>query len=685
MKVVRLGTSPSTGISDQAFEAVMKTFRVRRLLQASTTILAAILPLAGTVPATAQTNSWTNSVSGKWEDPRWSLGILPGPSQDILFTNAGWKAVEINPSTATSFHQTLTVRSVTILSPVDSFNTLLLNFSGTQTPLIIATTTNTGRLVIGSGAAMLVLSAGLTVSNSLAPDGSELGAFDVSGTFTEDVMSKVTTAFMDVHGVYNLTNSALFAGLERVASGGVFNQQGGTNNGGLSILLGGEYDLFSGSVTGAVSLGGGQFKQMGGVVTANIGFAGGDYDLSDGMLFSGNFAVSSVFNSFLTASFNQSGGTNVAGSIVVGNLGFATYGLSGGWLSASNLYVVPSSVVDDRIGSGFTQMGGYHTNGAISIQGAFGYGNQPNYSIYYLGGGVLDTPSINLGIAEFHQAGGSNRVGSITMFDNDRYLLSGGVLVVSNLHQDGGALVDWIQQSGGTNIVSGTLSLNNSTYYFSGGKLQANLMQLTNGTILFHSGGFVSGNSRITLAHGAWIEQTNGAQLGQLQLAGPTNSLGMPSGDCVLRFADSSAVAWTAGVKLAISGWAGSLYGGGAQQIFFGNSGAGLTGSQLSELEFHNPAGLTAGDYPARLLSDGEVVPNTGAPLPLKMGVAIKPNRTIQLSLGGNIGSNYGIQVSSNLLTWTLLTNLTDTNGTISVLDTTGNRPVRFYRAIWLP
>src|SRR5436305_667593 len=120
----------------------MNTFRAGRLFQTSIAILAAILPLAGSIPATAQTNSSTNSVSGKWEDPRWSLGILPGPSQDILFTNAGWKAVEINPSTVTSFHQTLTVRSVTILSLVDSFNTLLLNFSGTQTPLVIATTTN---------------------------------------------------------------------------------------------------------------------------------------------------------------------------------------------------------------------------------------------------------------------------------------------------------------------------------------------------------------------------------------------------------------------------------------------------------------------------------------------------------------------------------------------------------------
>ena len=50
--------------------------------------------------AAAQTNSWTNSVSGKWQDAHWSLGQLPGTNQTILFTNAGWKALEIGPDTA---------------------------------------------------------------------------------------------------------------------------------------------------------------------------------------------------------------------------------------------------------------------------------------------------------------------------------------------------------------------------------------------------------------------------------------------------------------------------------------------------------------------------------------------------------------------------------------------------------
>src|SRR6266403_2208859 len=67
--------------------------------------------------ADAQVNSWTNPVSGYWQDPFWSLGVLPGPGQTIMFTNAGWKALAIGPGTAEEFPQTLNVDSVTVASP----------------------------------------------------------------------------------------------------------------------------------------------------------------------------------------------------------------------------------------------------------------------------------------------------------------------------------------------------------------------------------------------------------------------------------------------------------------------------------------------------------------------------------------------------------------------------------------
>src|SRR5690606_24794408 len=108
--------------------------------------------------AAAQTNSWTNAVSGNWQDAKWSLGILPGAGQDIQFTNAGWKALEISASTVAGFPETLAVNSITILSDPLSFNTLLLNFSGPQHPLVIGETNAPGSLFIDSGSAMILLS-----------------------------------------------------------------------------------------------------------------------------------------------------------------------------------------------------------------------------------------------------------------------------------------------------------------------------------------------------------------------------------------------------------------------------------------------------------------------------------------------------------------------------------------------
>jgi hypothetical protein len=53
----------------------------------------------------------------------------------------------------------------------------------------------------------------------------------------------------------------------------------------------------------------------------------------------------------------------------------------------------------------------------------------------------------------------------------------------------------------------------------------------------------------------------------------------------------------------------GSLHGGGAQQIIFGSNSDALTVQQVSQIQFHNPSGMAAGIYPARLLDTGEIVP----------------------------------------------------------------------------
>ena len=59
--------------------------------------------------------------------------------------------------------------------------------------------------------------------------------------------------------------------------------------------------------------------------------------------------------------------------------------------------------------------------------------------------------------------------------------------------------------------------------------------------------------------------------------------------------------------------------GGGAEQLIFGASSAGLSAGQVAQIGFVNPAGFPAGTYAAVILGTGEVVP-----------LAVRPQITLQ-------------------------------------------------------
>ncbi|HTL16840.1 MAG TPA: hypothetical protein VL793_06365, partial [Patescibacteria group bacterium] len=273
--------------------------------------------------ATAQPNAWTSAVSGNWQDPNWSLQRPPGAGQDIQLTNDGWKAVAIQSSTESDFPETLTVNSVTITSPTDASNTLLLNFAGLQTPLTIGDMNSPGSLVIGSGASLVMFFSGLNVKNAVETNGSHLGAFEVVGRLTESDGSEVTAGFVHVTGSYGLTNSLLSATSQTIA--GHFDQQGGTNAGLVNVTSGGQYSLFDGVMEGGVSLNdeiAGVFYQWGGTNFGGAGLAGaGMYQLSGGVLVSGDLAVGPSYmapSSVGAGDLVQTGGTNLAGTITMG-------------------------------------------------------------------------------------------------------------------------------------------------------------------------------------------------------------------------------------------------------------------------------------------------------------------------------------------------------------------------------
>ena len=81
-----------------------------------------------------------------------------------------------------------------------------------------------------------------------------------------------------------------------------------------------------------------------------------------------------------------------------------------------------------------------------------------------------------------------------------------------------------------------------------------------------------------------------------------------------LHFGDSSGATWAAGTTLTISDYSGLVYNNNAgatsgtagDMLFFGTTSGGLTGTQLAEIQFVNPAGYT-GTFGAYIDGSGEV------------------------------------------------------------------------------
>src|SRR5438105_5375235 len=87
-------------------------FLLLLLLLTSFLFLTFLLSLVTVSGQSGAINSWTKPSSGFWEEPYWSLGVLPNSSQSVLITNQNWKAVAITPSTASNFPDSVTVGSL---------------------------------------------------------------------------------------------------------------------------------------------------------------------------------------------------------------------------------------------------------------------------------------------------------------------------------------------------------------------------------------------------------------------------------------------------------------------------------------------------------------------------------------------------------------------------------------------
>lgn len=620
-----------------------------------------------------QTNSWTGSMSGNWHDATWSLGALPGTNQTVMLTNAGWKAVQINASTAQGFPQSMNVNSIVIASPTNSFNTLLLNFSGMQVPLAVKT------LSVSSNSAMSLLSSALQINGPSEGGMTVGGQFDQNDSTVEG--NQINVGYIGP-GIYSLNSG--FLGVNYLWVGGPFNgtfhQNGGTNATSTTHLDGGEYVLNDGSFAGQIYFNNGTFRQQGGILQTNVYIFQGNYVHSGGIL-EGDIIVPGTdgFSSG-AGTVLQTGGTNY-GSIYVGSYGLGYYTLSNGVSAGVNLTV-------DYNGN-FIQWGGMQTNSALNIVERQVDPYTYMFGQCFLNGGLLAAPYETVD-GHYTQTGGTNLVDTIaTGGTHGAISQSGGRLDAQTIELSpsfvGGAFL-----TGGTMVASDQLLLEGNGlpqwqgFVMSGGELiVSNIFFSPQGSFTCN-GGTISQSGIVDMPGGAILRANASMQsFGPLALEyeGDTNSfLYMGPGAGVVRFADSSSLSWKFPKGLIVENWSGALGGGGHQQIVFGNNGGGLTEEQLGFIQFDNPAGLSPGMYAARILCTGEIVPAMGA-----LGLRSQTNG-MQLVLRGQVGGNYIIEASTDLVHWTPLANAINTNGTLQFSDTNApNFPMRFYRARLIP
>jgi hypothetical protein len=548
----------------------------------------------------------------------------------VYITNSGWKAVAIGANTAQNFPSSMQIQDLQISSPVDTYNVLLMNFSGFQVPL------QTTSINIGSNSALVMQSSSLETGNLL-----------VGGTFDHGDSSQVK-----VHGalqlrklrqfandeltpaVYFLTNGTLSVDTSESLGGfvgpGQFVQYGGLHTvGGLGVSVDGEFDIYDGQfiATNGITVGFGDyadyanFYQYGGSVNADT-VINGNYFLNGGTI-TGHMQVPSITDyQRVNGSMLQNGGTNHAISLHLGDPnrfgGGAIYVLSNGVVQ------VDSSV--PFLGGWFSQYNGVTTIASNFIMQGEDVGPGFVYAEYLLAGGTLLVGGgLTAQAAHFQQDGGTNSVAGDLVLGIPPlwnypypgvglYALSGGSLFARNIIVNVNYYGEF-HQTGGTNQIAEKLTVQGQGQYggfleytLEGGSLAVKDINVGDGAFFQHTSGKIIHSGVLTLYQGDWHAATGDQGLGPLQLAlGQSNisTIGFPDGSSILRLADSSAEPWSAGAMLYINNWHGSASGGGATRLYFGSGANGLTSQQLVQIRFVFSGHL----YPATILATGEVVP----------------------------------------------------------------------------
>ena len=566
-------------------------------------------------------NSWTKATSGYWEEPYWSLGELPSIRHgETTFGNAGWKALAIGAQTTANYPDSLSISNLYVDAPPDSSNLLLLNWAGLAVPLSIV---NDFR--IQPRCALLSFASALRAKTFYC-NGQAMFDVESSAQFEGIEIGRYIT-LAEGPALLTISNATLSVSNLWVPGNGYaqVNQYGGANYvGGMQLNGTNAYNLRGGVLvvsnlaaliaTGSdpqLKIGGGTAKMLG---TINLGRSP-EYGAGGGAveLASGNFEIQTL--NVKQGSFNQTGGSSAIANMILPEAGYGGEAtLSGGtmrsdYISLGRVYS-PSYPTDGQ----FTQSGGVHINtNQIEMLGEIRHYTAHVHGTYTLNGGRLEAAALHSSGGMFEQFGGTNIVTLFSLDSVGGALLGGGVSQIGNVDIGAGYTAtlpysSGISVTGGVHVVKEIRAGDLGGFGFWGGSLTVSNIFLSG------SGRFSFGDVNFTHTGtldlgGALYAGTGNQPLGFLQVSGGTINFGN-HGSTVLRFRDSRNVPWSG--QLLILNWNGSYSGDGADRLYVGNSGQGLTPSQVSQIFFGYASNGPTNHYPARILSTGEIVPATG-------------------------------------------------------------------------
>ena len=301
-------------------------------------VLIGAMPLLGPQRLWANTDKWTGTVSNWSSNTGWSLNHQPGnlDTAQIVGSSSG--------SNILTFDSVATATNLAVLwidaSKLTTSITLSQATGSLTTGLEIIGYTNSGTLSFSGGTHIV----GGSGTNSLY-----LG-YNPASTGNVNITA----------GSLQILNAPLYVGYN---GNGNLTQSGGT------VLL-------SGSGTNGLIVGDNN---------------AGTYTLSGGLLSVSNGATTLGLNLELSNTFNQTGGSNITGTLDIGFFSTSSYSLSNG----ASLSVISTTTVGDNATGSFTQFGG---NASFNSDLQIGDNASSSGTLLQSGGAASVTGNLLLGL-----------------------------------------------------------------------------------------------------------------------------------------------------------------------------------------------------------------------------------------------------------------------------------------------